>query len=79
MAWIDLFLNDGDPHKVFGADAETAMRRLPRWRDLPWMAKVYLNSGVGWYTAIRFVMLDMVRYCAYRRGFQDGEVFPWPE
>ena len=79
MAWIDLFLNDGDPHKVFGADAETVLRKMPRWRDLPWMAKTYRRAGVGWGTACRFLMLDVVRYCAYSKGFRAGGSFPWPE
>jgi len=79
MAWIDLFLNNGDPHRVFGADAGTVLRQVPRWRDLPWMAKAYRRAGLSWRTVGRFLLLDVIRYSAYRKGFRDGGSFPWPE
>lgn len=79
MSWIDIFLSDEDPHRVYGADAKKALSSMTRLRDLPFMWAAYRRAGVRWPDRFRFLVLDVVRSVAYRRGFRDGERFPWPE
>lgn len=79
MSWIDIFLADGDPHRVYGADAKEALSRMPRLRDLPYLWASYRRLGLPVRDQVAFVFLDAVRSYAYRRGFRDGEHFPWPE
>ena len=79
MSWIDIFLADGDPHRVYGADAKEALSRMPRFRDLPYLWAGYRRMGLPLRDQVAFVALDVVRNCAYRKGFRDGATFPWPE
>jgi hypothetical protein len=79
MSWIDVFIKEGDPRKVYGADAETALRKMPRLRHLPWMVKAYRRAGLRWTTVAGFLVIDIFRSIAYRKGFRDGGSFPWPE
>jgi hypothetical protein len=79
MSWIDIFLSDGDPHKVYGAGAREALSRMPRLRDLPYLWIAYWKAGLSLSDQIAFLLLDLVRARAYRKGFRDGERFPWPE
>lgn len=79
MSWIDIFLSDGDPHRVYGADAEEALSKMLRLRDLPWLWAAYRRAGVPVQDQILFLGLDVVRAVAYRKGFKDGATFPWPE
>lgn len=79
MSWIDIFLSDGDPHRVYGANAKDAISRMPRIRDLPWMWLAYRRAGLPIRERFVFLALDIVRNMSYRRGFSDGADFPWPE
>ncbi len=79
MSWIDIFLSDGDPRRVYGADAREALTRMPRARDLPYVWVAYRRAGLRFSDQIAFLVLDVVRAIAYRRGFRDGATFPWPE
>jgi hypothetical protein len=79
MSWIDVFVKEGDPQKVYGADAETALRKMPQLRHLPWAAKAYRRAGLSWSTVAAFLVIDIVRSIAYRKGFRDGASFPWQE
>lgn len=79
MSWIDIFLSDGDPHKVYGADARKALSRMLRLRDLPHLWVAYRKAGLSVKDQIAFLLLDLVRARAYRKGFRDGQTFPWPE
>lgn len=79
MSWIDIFLADGDAHRVYGADAEEALSRMMKIRDLPWIWVAYRRAGVRRRDQVAFLFLDIVRSIAYRRGFRDGATFPWPE
>jgi hypothetical protein len=78
MSWIDTFLSDGDPHRVYGADAQEALTRMPRIRDLPYLWIGYRRAGLGLRDQLAFLVLDVIRSVAYRRGFRDGATFPWP-
>lgn len=79
MSWIDIFLSDGDPHKVYGADAKEALSKMLRLRDLPYLWAAYRRAGLGLVDQVAFLGLDVVRSVAYRRGFAEGEHFQWPE
>jgi hypothetical protein len=79
MSWIDIFLADGDPHKVFGADAKTALSHMMRLRDLPKLLKAYWKSNLPFFIIPFFLVLDLCRAYSYRKGFKDGAKFPWPE
>lgn len=79
MSWIDIFLADGDPHKVYGADAKTALAHMMRLSDLPRLAVAYFRSNLQWYLIPLFLFLDIFRGIFYRKGFKDGENFPWPK
>lgn len=79
MSWIDIFLADGDPHRVYGADAKKALSRMLRLRDLPHLWAGYRRAGLSVRDQVAFLALDIVRGRAYRRGFRDGATFPWPE
>ena len=80
MSWIDVFIKEGgDPQEVYGADAETALRKMPRLRHLPWTVKAYRQAGLRWPTIAGFLIIDVVRSIAYRKGFRDGASFPWKE
>jgi hypothetical protein len=79
MSWIDIFLNEGDPRKIYGADAETALRKMPQLRHLPWIIKPYRRAGLSWTTVLGFLVIDIVRSVAYRKGFKDGGSYPWPD
>ena len=79
MSWIDTFLSDGDPHRVYGADAGEALSRMLRFRDLPYLWITYWRAGLGVPDQVAFLVLDVIRSIAYRRGFKDGTTFPWPE
>jgi hypothetical protein len=79
MSWIDIFLSDGDPHRVHGADAKEALSKMMRMRDLPSMWLAYRKMGLRRRDQASFLVLDLLRSYAYRKGFQDGEHFPWPE
>ncbi len=79
MSWIDIFLADGDPHRVYGADAKQALSKMLRLRELPYLWASYRRLGVSPRDQAAFLCLDVVRSIAYRRGFTDGAAFPWPE
>lgn len=79
LSWIDIFLSDGDPRRVYGANAEEALSKMPRLRDLPWTLVAYRRAGVPLRDRLLFAGLDVVRAVAYRRGFHAGASFPWPE
>jgi hypothetical protein len=79
MSWIDIFLSDGDPHRVYGADAEEALSRMMKLRELPYLWSGYRKAGLSWLDQLGFLVLDIVRSVAYRKGFRDGADFPWPE
>jgi hypothetical protein len=79
MSWIDIFLSDGDPRAVYGADACDALSRMQRVRDVPFFWVAYARAGVPLGDRLIFLILDVVRAVAYRRGFRDGATFPWPE
>jgi hypothetical protein len=79
MSWIDIFLSDGDPHRVYGADARQALSRMMRLRELPALWIAYGRAGLPLPDRLAFLALDVVRGIAYRRGFRDGADFPWPE
>lgn len=79
MSWIDTYLSDGDPRKVYGADAEEALSRMMRLRDLPYLWIAYRRAGLGLSDQLAYLLLDVVRGAAYRKGFIDGAAFPWPE
>ena len=79
MSWIDTFLSDGDPHRVYGADAKDALSKLQRVRDLPWLWLAYRRAGLRHTDQAAFLVLDVVRSVAYRKGFNDGASFPWTE
>ena len=79
MSWIDIFLADGDPHRVYGANARQALSKMLRLRDLPFMWAGYRRAKLPLRDQVGFLFLDVLRGIAYRRGFRDGETFPWPE
>ena len=79
MSWIDIFLADGDPHRVYGATAKEALARMLRLRDLPYLWATYRRLGVSSRDQVAFVALDVVRSVAYRKGFRDGAVCGAPE
>lgn len=79
MSWIDIFLSDGDPHRVYGANAREALSRMLRLRELPYIWAAYRRAGLPVRDQLGFLLLDVVRSIAYRRGFRDGATFPWPE
>lgn len=79
MSWIDIFLADGDPHKVYGADAKTALSHMMRTSDLPRLIMAYWKSGLPRFLIPAFLILDLCRAFAYRKGFKDGAHFPWPD
>lgn len=72
MSWIDIFLSKRSPEAIYGADAERALKGLQRWRHLPLHLVAYRKAQVPWKDAIRFLLLDLVRIRAYRRGFRRG-------
>ena len=79
MSWIDIFLSDGDPHRVYGADAQQALSHMLPLSQLPRFWRAYGRAGVRLRDRVLFIGLDVVRGLAYRRGFRDGATFPWPE
>jgi hypothetical protein len=79
MSWIDIFLADGDPHKVYGADAKTALAHMMKFSDLPRLTVAYFKSKLPWHLIPIFLFLDFFRAKYYRKGFKDGEDFPWPK
>jgi GT2 family glycosyltransferase len=79
MSWIDIFLCDGRPASVYGADAEEALTRMLRVRDLPFVWIGYRRAGLRTSEQVGFLLLDVVRTIAYRCGFRDGATFPWPD
>jgi hypothetical protein len=79
MSWIDIFLADGDPHKVYGADAKTALSHMMRIRDLPSLIVGYRAAKLPLHLIPLFLTLDFLRAISYRKGFKDGAKFPWPE
>lgn len=79
MSWIDIFLADGDPHQVYGATAKDALSRMPRIRDVPHLWARYRRLGLPVSCQLAFVVLDVVKTLAYRKGFRDGASLPWPE
>ena len=72
MSWIDIYLSDGDPRSVLGADTREALSRVPRLRDLPYAYLAYRKAKLPLHTRLAFLALDVVRNIAYRRGFRDG-------
>ena len=52
---------------------------MPQLRHLPWAAKAYRRAGLSWSTVAAFLVIDIVRSIAYRKGFRDGASFPWQE
>jgi len=72
MSWIDIFLSKRTPEVIYGADAERALKGLQRWRHLPLHLVAYRKARVPWKDALRFLVLDVVRIRAYRRGFRSG-------
>jgi hypothetical protein len=72
MSWIDIYLSDGDPRSILGADTREALSRLPRIRDLPYAYLAYRKAGLPIHTRLMFLVFDVVRNVAYRRGFHDG-------
>ncbi len=79
MSWIDIFLSDGDPHRVYGADARQALSHMMPLAQLPRLWVAYGRARVPLGDRLRFIGLDLVRGLAYRRGFRAGASFPWPE
>lgn len=79
MSWIDTFLSNGDPHRVYGADAREALSRMMRLSELPYLWIAYRRAGLSIVDQLGFLALDVIRSVAYRRGFKDGATFPWPE
>lgn len=75
MSWIDIYLSDEEPDQVYGADAEEALTSMLKIRDLPHLWISYRKSGVGIITSFVFVLFDIVRNLAYRRGFETGEEY----
>ena len=61
MSWIDIFLSEGDPHRVYGADAETALSHFTRVRDLPRLWLAYRRAGLPLMDQLAFLVLDLVR------------------
>jgi hypothetical protein len=78
MSWIDIFLSDGDPARVFGAGAREALTHMTPLGSLPRLWRAYRRAGLPLRDRVAFLVLDVVRYVAYRRGFADGARFPWP-
>jgi hypothetical protein len=74
MSWIDIYLSDGNPRSVYGADVERALTSMMRLRDVPFIAIGYARAGLRLRDAFAFTLLDVVRNLAYRRGFSSGEV-----
>ena len=79
LSWIDIYLSDGDPHRVYGSDAEKALSHMMKLRDLPYLWLSYRKAGIPLREQVVFLGLDVIRSIAYRKGFQDGADFPWPE
>jgi hypothetical protein len=79
MSWIDIFLSDGDPHRVYGADAKEALTHMLRLGELPLLWASYRRAGLRPRDQAVFLVLDVVRSVAYRKGFRDGATFRWPE
>jgi len=75
MSWIDIYLSDEEPDQVYGADAEEALTNMLQIRDLPHLWISYRKSGVGVITSFVFVLFDIVRNIAYRRGFESGDEY----
>ena len=69
MSWIDIYLSDGNPEGVFNADAQKALTYMGRWRDIPYHWLVYRKSDLKLAEILAFLILDIVRHRAYRRGF----------
>ncbi len=74
MSWIDIYLSDGDPGTVYGADVEKALRSILKMHDLPYVLLSYRKAGLRIHESLFFVFLDILRNFAYREGFIDGEV-----
>lgn len=72
MSWIDIYLSDGEPDKVYGADAEQALTSMLRIRDLPYLWIAYRRGGVKIIDTFIFIIFDIIRTIAYRRGFEAG-------
>lgn len=79
MSWIDIYLSDEEPKQVYGADAEEALTSMLKIRDLPHLWIKYRKSGVGIINSSIFVLFDIVRNLAYRRGFETGEEYSQEE
>ncbi len=75
MSWIDIYLSDEEPDQVYGADAEEALTSMLKIRDLPHLWINYRKSGVGLVNSSIFVLFDIVRNIAYRKGFEAGEEY----
>ncbi|MFS8069472.1 MAG: hypothetical protein ACMG6S_24170 [Byssovorax sp.] len=50
-----------------------------RLRELPLLWASYRRAGLPPRDQAVFLVLDVVRSVAYRKGFRDGATFPWPE
>lgn len=72
MSWIDIYLSDGEPDKVYGADAQQALTSMLRMRDLPYLWIRYRKAGVKITDTFLFIIFDIIRTIAYRRGFESG-------
>ena len=72
MSWIDIYLSDGDPRSVLGADTREALSQAPRLRDLPYAYLAYRKARLPFRNRLAFLALDVARNLAYRRGFRDG-------
>lgn len=75
MSWIDIYLSDGNPNSILGADAQTALTRMLKWRDLPYRWLVYRKSGLSIKDSITFLILDVLRNHAYKKGFSQTNYF----
>ena len=79
MSWIDIFLADGDPDKIFGATAQQALSTTFKWKDIITLQFRYMRAGFAFKTRLVFLILDILRKISYAKGFKDGKNFPWPE
>ncbi|MCK5290918.1 MAG: hypothetical protein KAR39_02750 [Thermoplasmata archaeon] len=74
MSWIDIYLSDGDPSAIYGADVEKALKSILKIQDLPYVLLSYRKAGLRIHEAFIFLFLDILRNLAYREGFIDGKV-----
>lgn len=75
MSWIDIYLSDEEPDQVYGADAEKALTSMLKLKDLPHILISYLKSDVGIIDSFVFLLFDIIRNIAYRRGFERGDEY----